>query len=329
MTSTGKFFPFSRYINDLALIMDDTHKIVPSKFVLLKNSSIDFSTIENILSEYNNATSLEDIKYKEIRADLVKKLKASSEPNNIDDSGNELYIGGDISFLSHDVYDGMLYSEIYLHVSNEAGKTRYFINNTNQDISDPVVEQDTSFVNKDKDFSFSTVLLFYNIYKVGSSTPYVQDMPLGVFVLFDGLGAQKSQTLLVQSDELYGTGTSWSTRICSRFLCSSSLNQNTNITTSPSDYSTLTTVLSKFGEVMKEMENNISSREEDMLSIKQYLDNFKHTQNTNVPYILGDWWYVNGRPVKMVDTPQTTPDNPEGECCCVPIPSTTITNWLN
>ena len=49
------------------------------------------------------------------------------------------------------------------------------------------------------------------------------------------------------------------------------------------------------------MEKNISSREEDILTIKTYLDNFKHNQTVNVPYVAGDWWYVNGRPVRPVD----------------------------
>ena len=36
MASTGKFYPFNRYINDIALLMDGTHKIIPSKYILLK-----------------------------------------------------------------------------------------------------------------------------------------------------------------------------------------------------------------------------------------------------------------------------------------------------
>ena len=36
MASTGKFYPFNRYINDIALLMDGTHKSIPSKYILLK-----------------------------------------------------------------------------------------------------------------------------------------------------------------------------------------------------------------------------------------------------------------------------------------------------
>lgn len=307
MAISGKFYPFTRYVNDIALMLDDTHKIIPSKFILLKELS-DYNgsswpdgvrdKIDEALS--TDAQSLDDIDYKSMRKNALDIIKAASAPDTTDDANNNLYVGGDINFISHDIYDGMLYSEIYLHVSNEAGKQRHLINNTNQEADQPVISDPRPY-QRDDTYSFQAVLMFYNIYKSDTEEPYAYDIPLGIYILLDENGNISSQELLSQSDELYGSGTAWSTRICSRFICSASLGASPTIASSPSDYATMTRLLSEFGKVIKTMEQNISSREEDMLNIKQYLDDFKHYQTVNVPYVLGDWWYVNGRPIKPVD----------------------------
>ena len=349
MANTGKFYPFNRYINDIALLMDGTHKIIPSKYILLKElkdksmehdgldpvddsdqshnatilaapgstTNIDHDDESEMLQWHwpddvvryindlakSDADSLEDIEYQKFRYNALGFLLSddASTPNDAND-GYKYYIGGDINFISHDVYDGMLYSEIYLHVPNDAGQYRVRVNNTNQEqdvkvLTDPQrPEFDTG-----RTYSFQGVLMFYNIYKSGSNEPFACDIPLGVFVLFDENNEITSQELMIQSDELLGNGTAWSTRICSRFVSSAAIQDNLPIHTGQSDYSTLTSLLSEFGKAIKIMEKNISSREEDMLVVKSYLDNFKHEQTINVPYVLGDWWYVNGRPVRPVD----------------------------
>lgn len=345
MTSTGKFYPFNRYINDIALMMDGSHKIIPSKYILLKTlknktqdtssgtsgttqshnatvlpiSSTEATTTNAISSpkswtwpddvvgyansifDSNKAQTLEDINYKSARQQILDFiLNQASTPNNSDNY--KRYIGGDINFISHDVYDGMLYNEIYLHVPNDAGRYRVRVNNTNQDQNKKVLTDLETYDNGDtKTYSFQGVLLFYNIYKTGSDEPFACDIPLGIFVLFDKDKNITSQELIIQSDALLGNGTAWSTRICSRFVSSAAIGDDMAISTGQSDYSTLTSLLSEFGKAIKTMERNISSREEDILTIKSYLDNFKHYQTVNVPYVNGDWWYVNGRPIKSVD----------------------------
>lgn len=417
MASTGKFYPFDRYINDISLTLDASHKIVPSRYIAIK-TLIDKAPIEHdepfepndntdgldgltpsgtrgggigadigdpvdgggsfngdpsiqqggddsgsgsdqggnketdgdnnepsasddnggtpssghageygptdmehestllywswpsdVVNAINNAcklegvTSIEDIDYAACRKRVFDLLEDKIECNDVvteDAKTTKYYVGGDINFLSHDVYDGMIYSEIYLHISNEAGLSRYLINNTNQAQNERVIEQASINVNtlpnNDK-FSFQAVLVFYDIYKSGSEDPYACDIPLGIYILMDESRNIISQELLVQSDELFGSGTSWSTRICSRFVSSATIGQNPKIGTTASDYSTMTRVLQEVGKAIETMEKNITSREEDMQNIKIYLDNFKNQQTINVPYILGDWWYVNGRPV--------------------------------
>lgn len=350
MANTGKFYPFNRYINDIALLMDGSHKIIPSKYILLKelvnsgtessgsgevnqgdqggthngttlttggniiDPGLDLATwtwVDNVVDfvnqiyDNNSAQTLEDINYQSARKTILYfLLNKASKPNNYDEEYNlNYYIGGDINFISHDVYDGMLYSEIYLHVPNDAGQYRVRVNNTNQAQDLHVLTDLEPYQNGDtKTYSFQAALMFYNIYKTGSDEPFACDIPLGVFVLLDETGNNiSSQELIIQSDELLGNGTAWSTRICSRFVSSAAINDDMAINTGQSDYSTLTSLLSEFGKSIKIMESNISSREEDMLTIKSYLDDFKHSQTVNVPYVLGDWWYVNGRPVRPVD----------------------------
>ena len=345
MANAGKFYPFNRYINDIALLMDGSHKIIPSKYILLKtlkneeqdtpiddsgtthdhNATVlsisspvqtptadvtpilkwnwpdDIVNYVNSIFDSNNAQSLEEINYQSSRYQILDfMLNQASEPNN-SDNNEKYYIGGDINFISHDVYDGMLYSEIYLHVSNDAGRYRMRVNNTNQAQNKKVLTDLEPYNSEDTTYSFQGVLLFYNIYKTGSDEPFACDIPLGIFVLFDENGSINSQELIIQSDELLGNGTAWSTRICSRFVSSAAIDDDMSIKTGQSDYSTLTSLLSEFGKAIKIMEKNISSREEDILTVKSYLDDFKHYQTVNVPYVLGDWWYINGRPVRPID----------------------------
>ena len=333
MASTGKFYPFNRYINDIALLMDGTHKIIPSKYILLKkliNSGTeiivpggdvesapgisgpdivaprpqiwawpkDVINYANSVFDTQEAQSLEEINYQEARAKILGFiLEDASEAN---DQGG-YYIGGDINFLSHDTYDGMLYSEIYIHVPNDAGQYRVRVNNTNQPQNERVLTDLEPYNSTDKTYSFQGVLIFYNIYKAGSNEPFACDIPLGVFILNNEKGEITSQELIIQTNELKGNGTAWSTRLCSKFVSSASINDSLPVKTGQSDYNTLTALLSEFGQAIKIMEKNISSREEDILTIKTYLDNFKHNQTVNVPYVAGDWWYVNGRPVRPVD----------------------------
>ena len=350
MASTGKFYPFDRYINDISLTLDASHRIVPSKYVLIKsliNKSpgeeqeqpaephnglhpfavddtnqgtyedlyIDDNTAELVywswpaVVDYINyntkldAASLDDIDYSDYRKSVLDILEDKIECNDVVTENSmdyKYYIGGDINFLSHDIYDGLLYSEIYVHVSNEAGLSRVLINNTGQVQEANVIEEANININNlpnhDK-FSFEAVLLFYDIYKIGEESPYACNIPLGIFILMDERKTITPQELLVQSEELFGSGTAWSTRICSRFVSSATIGQDPKIGTTASDYSTLTRVLQEFGKAVEAIEKNITSREEDIQNIKMYLDNFKNAQTVNVPYMLDGWWYVNGKPV--------------------------------
>lgn len=354
MATTGKFYPFDRYINDISLTLDASHRIVPSRYVAIKsliNNSpdttpdtpaggirpgvhlfgddetnsgvngdiyIDDQTAEMVYwswpavvdyinyatRRFDTATAIEDIDYAPYRQTVLDILNDKIECNDVvteNTKSYKYYIGGDINFLSHDIYDGMLYSEIYLHISNEAGLGRVLINNTGQNQEQRVIEESNininTLPNHDK-FSFQAVLLFYDIYKIGESEPYACDIPLGIFILMDEDKNITSQELLVQSNELFGSGTAWSTRICSRFVSSATIGQDPKIGTTASDYYTLTRVLQSFGDVIEAVEKNLTSREEDIQNIKMYLDEFKNSQTVNVPYMLNGWWYVNGKPVE-------------------------------
>jgi hypothetical protein len=121
----------------------------------------------------------------------------------------------------------------------------------------------------------------------------VEGMPMGLFVL------EQSETVKPQTSS--SPGTAWSTRICSRFVNSTSIGQAANIATAPSDYSSLTMLLAKLGETITVLNKNHSSREADIIQIKQNLDTFRHANTVNVPYLVGREWYVNGRPVSEID----------------------------
>ena len=295
-TTGGKFVAFSQYINDLSLEANGTYKIYPSKFILLNQNS-EYADPSDAMDEVRLVDSTD---YVGIRAVGLSELSTSaSDGTTIADNSNVVGFG-DISFLSHDTYNGFTYSEIYVHVPNTVGlaeNKEIIIDDTfDSEIlaTDTIFEQDTS-AEDSTSTTFTQVLLFYNLYMTSDGVDMeliCQDMPLGVYYVYDEDSNLTSTEVLTSTDTLYGSGTSWSVRICSRFALSES---ESTIAASSSDYVTLSKVLSQVGECLESIQEINGSKYTNLTDIKSYLTSFKNDHTINVPYILENGWYVNGK----------------------------------
>lgn len=129
--------------------------------------------------------------------------------------------------------------------------------------------------------SIPAVILFYNLYTTGG-TVVCRDMPLGIFVL--------------DSAATVNDGESWSTRIATRFAYSGNI--SANISTSGNTFNTLQRLLESFGDTISAMNEIAEANRNDINDFKAALDTIKRSGAVNVPYLLGDIWYVNGHPAK-------------------------------
>lgn len=307
----GKFYPLSQYTNDLAGTLNGLTHIYPSKFVTCWFANAD--TIEadaTYISEEmdtirKTTTTSKGVPYADLRQfafGSIYKLLKTTQTNDMDAP-----MIGDINFLSNEVVGGLMYSDIYVNISPQQGsktipmqeqagdnprKTAFAVDPTTGSI----------LVNDSirKIMTFNGIILYYNLYQIDPSSQSAStqrvcvDMPLGIYI------PESPVTIEIEAEELFGQGTSWSTRICSRLASSASLASNSNPSRS-SEYATLTKVLSEFGNissVMDEILHNNHNTDSIGLApqdIKAYLEEFRQENKVNVPYIKDNHWFVNGR----------------------------------
>ncbi len=224
---------------------------------------------------------------------------------------------GDINFLSHEIVNGWLYNDIYVHVSAAQGKKTLLLQRygfagkpelTGFAFNMTTKGYEMQDINR-TELKFNAIILYYNLYmidpesKTADTKPVVIDMPLGIYI------PQEEVKVKVTTEALWSQGTSWSTRICSRLANAQTM--GIADTGKANEYATLTKVLSEFGNIA-EVVNEILHRREIVNSvagdvpstsslalapedIKAYLEEFRRENAVNVPYIKDNHWFVNGR----------------------------------
>lgn len=324
----GLFYPFKSYINDLALTLDGTFKLYPSKFIAFnsdgstKATKIDQAFIDKMDLKMDLSGTPEPNDYQQIRGTIFSNPDSEDNTPDYDDGYNgttpnqqdvrnfgKLVCIGDINLLNHDIYNGLLYAETYVYISQDTAlRYKYLAGKIGtqdyprQDESIFITDSNdpNPAIAADKTITFDRVVVFYNLYRKGvdatkDEEAYARDMPMGVYLL------PKPQTLLTQSETLYGSGTSWAVRICSRFISAASVQGGNNqLITKESDYTTITKVLSEFGNIAQTMQSILNTNIDNIQTVKSYLEDFKNTRHINVPYIIGGHWYVNGKDVGSV-----------------------------
>ena len=275
------------------------------------------------------------------------------EENATDIDGNEIisnYIKeinyvGDINLQSYNEYDGMGYSEIYCHIPNDANGIKYYVLKNDDDIE--IIKYDKHHlvgwsdieisnlyylnnykfiydksINHNDDFEFNAIAVFYNILKLdneGNITTIHEDIPMGIYItgLFDENGLNNKVQKIVNSEEIYSTGSSYGLRICSRFTTIGDSNVDINIDSS-NDYVSISTLLSELSKTHEKMNDVIGEVVNQSSWQKSFMNSFKNYR-TNIPYIkkVGDtdYWFVNG--IKMAPTTiyNENPSYPGGQSC--------------
>lgn len=299
-STAGTFTPSNQYIADLGRLGVATYKILPSKFIV-------YGSICPNMDRINS------------QIDLVR-TKPGATDRNIQDNvkkilweGNDDYCGlrtgalvcGDICFLGTDTSNGYTFTETYVAVNGQDKTPVFTERGKSISAGTEVVKAGTSGYGE-KMFTFWNILLLYDMHNTTNTgdTVVVKDQVMGLYSLGQG------QTLLVNGDSLYGTGTSWAVRILTRFAYDGS-RDNISVSTD-SRVTGITQILSELGDITAELRNITSTKYKDLTYVKQYLDNFKNTRTVNIPYISDDgkWWMVNGKAVAKFEA------NPTGTGTC-------------
>ena len=153
-------------------------------------------------------------------------------------------------------------------------------------------------------FEFNTIVVLYNIVDskgevISLGNNKLQDIPLGIYftgTITDGIMSNKV-TKYASNNDIFGAGTSYGLRICSRFSAQA---QGTKLMSINSDGTSagLSEALSEMSETITKMNEVINNIHLSQSYIKEALSIFKNN-TTNVPYIkkIGDvdYWCVNGK----------------------------------
>ena len=298
MTNSGKFTTFNPYMNDLMMAQSGLYEIIPSKFIVIDANYDVEKQFNNIVTSEDN-----DAYHTIIRSKMYEQFTPSDINGVISTDPQQFFFGtiissGDINMLSHDFKDGIMYNEIYVHVNGEDAIKRTVML-AERNVKEPCFEVkhfESEGANKnivtsdsDKTISFNAVLVLYNVWNKVDKTLKYADVPMGIYRL------STPQTLYVSKESNFGSGTSWATRIslASPFTSGSVQTEDQSTT-----YNTMASVISKLGECINGVQNIVSERVNNLEEIKSKLAEFKNHRHVNVPYMVGDSWYVNGRYIK-------------------------------
>lgn len=318
----GDFYQYDCYLNDLSTSLSGVYKIYPSRFALFIDGKLKNMPREDIQTSCNTTGDTRT----EIRSSIYNSISypfgSSLRPRKqvVDPFGTLVGVG-DINFISSDIHDGEMMSEIFLQARPDCAlRWRYMcdgISSPDHDIDRSIftseyrmadgtvrsfedVEENPFLSGGDggKFIEFDTIVIYYDIYKAGSPEPVAVDMPYGVYIL------SSPDRIEVQTDDLYGGGTTWATRLTTRFSGGAVRSAKEGITVSATDYDTLAETLTAFGDTMKTMDQMIGDRTTAIETIKAYLTEFRNERHVNVPYIVGDRWFVNGKDIGPMFPPE-------------------------
>lgn len=279
---------------------------------------------------------------------------------------NEVKYIGDINLQSYNEHDGLGYSEIYCYIPNEACESKIqYVNNEpygTEYKSDLIIEgyrpeeidgrgiigeilnyypETVSYFPWDVDsldvkkvdsdnFNINTIIVLYDVVtKVDNGTEVLyKNIPLGIYftgVIKNGI-MTNTITKYVSNKDIFGAGTSYGLRICSRFTVTP--NQDNikvlDVTVDNDNYSAICQVMSQMAISQNKMDEILAKVQSNNNAEKELLAIFKNSR-TNVPYIkvINDtsYWFVNGR--------NLGPVLGDIDCECVPYEDQEIIDMLN
>lgn len=292
----------------------------------MSDESIDASDVQLNVNEYTDGvratySDVSDYDWSVLRAgQLAYIFEGDTSAVTITDE-NEQVACGDVNFLSHTLRGGFVYADITVYIPNNVDTDTVVIDDGLNPESEPTESifgnrSDSSSSDGDSGsaITYNYVLLFYDIYSVTSTTADAElvatGMPLGIYVVTDEDGNISSASVTTMS-ESSGSGTSQEIIIAARFAVSTD-DSSLIIESASTDTATLSTVLATFGELADTMSNIIYQKYSNLTDIKSYLTEFTNSRKVNVPYVIGDAWYVNGKYVVDVNTSSTDSSSSTG-----------------
>lgn len=163
-----------------------------------------------------------------------------------------------------------------------------------------------------KSFEFNTIVVLYDVMTLnndGSWDAMHTDIPMGMYVcgVLGGTEDVAGWEIMtntfrkfVANDDIYGSGTSYGLRICSRYLVNPNNDTIKNIDIHATDegYAEFSRVMSSFADMQSKMDDIMNGVLQNAEVNKDLLGIFKNSR-TNVPYLKEvegkKHWFVNGR----------------------------------
>ena len=172
----------------------------------------------------------------------------------------------------------------------------------------------------DRKFEFNTVVILYDIMSKNSNGDEIikyKDIPLGIFftgTIIDGI-MSNSITKYVENDDIYGAGTSYGIRICTRFTSTPNATEIREVSVESSNqYAGFVQVMEACGRTISETRKLLSTLNTNENNIKQHLSTFKNYR-TNIPYVRyinsTPYWFVNGKNTGVKLTYELTEEDKE------------------
>ena len=171
-------------------------------------------------------------------------------------------------------------------------------------------------------FDFNTIVVLYDVLDsagniiVESGVKY-NEIPLGIY--FTGIIENGAMTnsfrKFVSNNDIYGSGTSYGLRICSKFMVASNgtvkydVYSSLNTAEIVEDYESYSRLMGELAESQIKMDSILGSLNIYSQDLKDHLNEFK-SNKTNVPYIRyinGEgYWFVNGKNTGAIAQDETT-----------------------
>lgn len=339
-TNTGTFLTFSQYMEDITRqqVEGSNYRVVPSKFIamVLPDTQSGLNITKYLQNYFENGCA---IGKNQSNKNWTPKNSASVFWNaltRIPNLSSKIKYLGDIDIHSFNEYEGIGYSELYCYMPSDITPYTYIISNfqdtnvweneINREDS-PVLEgyptELVDFGNNDlitynysveyniiksevidtNSITFNTVLVLYDIFE--NDSRLYADVPMGLYI------SNHDITNYVTNDDIYGSGTSYGLKICSRYIATS-FNDGiveVNVDSESEDYANLSRVLSKMSETQTKMDEVLNHTYNCTQNYKDLLAIFKNSR-TNVPYLKyvdgKAYWFINGRltgPASYMDDP--------------------------
>lgn len=156
----------------------------------------------------------------------------------------------------------------------------------------------------EQSYIINTVVVLYDVIDKASNRILQTNQPMGIYFtgLYDEVNSEITNevTKYVSSQEIYGAGTSYGLRICTKHIVSTTSSKINEFQIAQDSKSELSYALSQLSQSQTKMDEVISHTYDCVQNYKDLVAIFKNSK-TNVPYIKlingKEYWFVNGKRV--------------------------------